>query len=140
MWLWLSPYDRCRIWYLVKRRGSAKIIELINVRAKTRMQTSWLPGQCSFPHTMLTNRVKVISDIHTTLIRLLQIQMWNKLKPSLKILNLSSFYSSAWIKAHSNCQRNIAKLLCFEFLYIRSLINCWQAVGLHVHFKNQRLA
>ena len=43
------------------------------------------------------------------------------------------------IEAYSDCQRDIAKLLCFEFIYIRSLINCWQAVGLHAHFKNQRL-
>lgn len=93
------------------------ITELINGRAITRIQISWLLGQSSFPHTMPTDKVRVMSDIFYMLIRLFQAQIWNKLKSSLKILNLSSYYSSVWVKDYSNCQRNIAKLFCLISMY-----------------------
>lgn len=119
---------------------SPSITELIHSRARTRTQISWSLRSVFFSHSKLTDQAKSVPKVHRMLIRFLQTQMWSKLWSFWNILNLSSFSSSAWVKAHSSCQRRIAEFLCFEFLCIRNHRNYWQAVGLHVHFKNQRFA
>ena len=108
-----SPCSRHRIWYSMI---SPSITELIYSRAINRTQISWPLSSVSFSHSKLTDKAKSVPKVCQMLIRFLQTQTWSKLWSSWNILNQSSFSSSAWVKAHSSCQRSRAEFLCFEFL------------------------